>query len=251
MGLIILLLIIGTFGAFVSGLVGIGGSIVIYPLLLFVPPLFGFDISSHTAAGLTASQVFFSTLSGSLSQRKNPDLDKSIIIPMGIGILIGSAAGAYSATLFNESLINIVYTILAIIAIILMFVKVKPDQEKDQYNMIFLIIAALIIGYVSGIAGAGGAFIIIPVLLAIFKVPFRKVIASSIVIAFISSIGTFFTKSIAGDVDFGLMIPLVISSIIFAPIGTNVSKMTDQKVLRIILAVMISAAAVKMLFEIF
>lgn len=56
--LILILSLIGAFGAFISGLVGIGGAIVIYPMVLFIPPLFGYEISPGIASGLTATQVF-------------------------------------------------------------------------------------------------------------------------------------------------------------------------------------------------
>ncbi|TDM02273.1 sulfite exporter TauE/SafE family protein [Macrococcus carouselicus] len=249
--LIILLLVIGAVGAFVSGLVGIGGAIIIFPMLLFIPPLFGIEtITPHLASGLTAAQVFFSTLSGSISQHHNPAVNRRLIIPMGSGILVGSLAGAYSASLFDASIINIVYTGLAILAVMLMFVKVRPEHTKEHFNPVLLFITAVMIGVLSGIVGAGGAFIIVPVLLALFKAPFRSVVASSIFIAFISSIGTFIMKSVTGDVDFMLMIPLVVTSLIMAPIGTKVSKATNQSVLRYILAALIAAAAVKMLLEI-
>ncbi|WBF52430.1 sulfite exporter TauE/SafE family protein [Macrococcoides canis] len=247
--LILILSLIGAFGAFISGLVGIGGAIVIYPMLLFIPPVFGYTITPEIASGLTAAQVFFSTMSGSMSQRNNPDLNKGIIVPMGSGILLGSLIGAYSASIFDASLINIVYTFLAILAVFLMFVKVKPENEHTTFNKIALFITALAIGILSGIVGAGGAFIIVPVLLAIFKAPFRSVVASSIVIAFISSIGTFIMKSMTGQIDFIMMIPLVIASLLFAPIGTKVSKKTNQQLLRVILALLIALAAIKMIIN--
>ncbi len=69
---IVIMLLIGVFGGFISGLVGVGGAIIIYPAILLLPPLFGAPAySAYIASGLTSSQVFFSTLSGSLKARKN------------------------------------------------------------------------------------------------------------------------------------------------------------------------------------
>lgn len=65
---IVIMLLIGVFGGFISGLVGVGGAIIIYPAILLLPPLFG--APAYIASGLTSSQVFFSTLSGSLKARK-------------------------------------------------------------------------------------------------------------------------------------------------------------------------------------
>lgn len=76
---IIIMLLIGVFGGFISGLVGIGGAIIIYPAILLLPPLFGAPAySAYIASGLTSSQVFFSTLSGSLKARKT-----RILTPVG------------------------------------------------------------------------------------------------------------------------------------------------------------------------
>ena len=69
-----------------------------------------------------------------------------------------------------------------------MFIKVAPSTSHIKFNRLLLITIGGIIGLVSGIVGAGGAFIIIPVLLVIFKLPMNTVVTNSIVIAFISSI---------------------------------------------------------------
>lgn len=69
---IILLFAIGVGGGFISGLVGIGGAIIIYPAILLISPLFGFSsMSPYLASGLTSAQVFFSTLSGAFLQKRN------------------------------------------------------------------------------------------------------------------------------------------------------------------------------------
>lgn len=81
---IIVMLIVGIGGGFISGMVGIGGSIIIYPAILLLPPLFGApSYSTYIASGLTSSQVFFSTLSGSLRARKEPDFSPQLVINMG------------------------------------------------------------------------------------------------------------------------------------------------------------------------
>lgn len=131
-----------------------------------------------------------------------------------------------------------------------MFIKVNPNDTNAKYNKIALFIIAALIGILSGIVGAGGAFLIVPILLTFFKVPFRVVVANSIIVAFVSSLGTFFTKFITGSVDIEHALPLIIASLIFAPLGTKVSKKTNQTVLRYILTALIIIAAIKMIIDI-
>ena len=178
---IIVMLVIGILGGFISGLVGIGGAIVIYPALLLLPPLFGLPTySAYIASGLTSSQVFFSTLSGSLNAYKNKNFSRTLILNMGSGMVIGSMLGAILANLINVQFVNTVYIIIALLALILMFIKVTPSTSHIKFNRLLLITIGGIIGLVSGIVGAGGAFIIIPVLLVIFKLPMNMVVTNSI-----------------------------------------------------------------------
>ncbi|WP_165850738.1 TSUP family transporter, partial [Bacillus velezensis] len=98
MTIILVMLFIGAFGGFISCLVGIGGAIIIYPILLFIPPLLGLpEYSAYVASGLTAVQVFFSTLSGSIKAATRPDFTPSLVLQMGVGMIIGSTVGAICA----------------------------------------------------------------------------------------------------------------------------------------------------------
>ena len=60
---IITIFLIGFIGSYISGMVGIGGSIIKYPMLLYIPPLFGLAaFTAHEVSGISAVQVFFATI---------------------------------------------------------------------------------------------------------------------------------------------------------------------------------------------
>ena len=62
---IITIFLIGFVGSYVSGMLGIGGSIIKYPMLLYIPPLLGFAaFSAHEVSGISAVQVFLPLLLG-------------------------------------------------------------------------------------------------------------------------------------------------------------------------------------------
>ena len=67
---VIMMLLIGVFGGFISGLVGIGGAIIIYPAILLLPPLFCSCIQCIHRFRTYFQSSLFSTLSGSLKARK-------------------------------------------------------------------------------------------------------------------------------------------------------------------------------------
>ena len=212
-------------------------------------------LSPHEVSGINAVQVFFSTLSGVWAYRKGDYLNKELIIYMGASILLGGLLGSFSSNLLPEKVINIVYAMLATIAVILMLLP-KPAERSDSelksvtFNKPLASILAFIVGVAGGIVGAAGAFILVPIMIVILKIPTRMTIATSLAITFISSIGTTIGKISTGQV---LVIPaiiMVIASVIGSPLGVATGKRMNTKILQWILAVLILASAVKIWLEI-
>ncbi|WP_144463497.1 sulfite exporter TauE/SafE family protein [Siminovitchia fortis] len=252
---IIVIFLIGFIGSYVSGMLGIGGSIIKYPMLLYIPPLFGLAaFSAHEVSGISAVQVFFATIGGVWAYRKGGYLNKTLIGYMGISILIGSFIGGYGSRLMSEGGINLIYRILALIAAVMMFVPKKgtDDIPFDQvgFNKWLAALLAFIVGLGAGIVGAAGAFLLVPIMLVVLKIPTRMTIASSLAITFISSIGTTVGKLTTGQVDYYPALIMIVASLIASPLGAMAGKKMNTKILQIILAILIFATAVKIWFDI-
>ncbi|MFD0962245.1 sulfite exporter TauE/SafE family protein [Paenibacillus chungangensis] len=246
---------IGFVGSLISGMVGIGGSIIKYPMLLYIPPALGFiAFSAQEVSAISAVQVFFATLAGMFAFRKGGYINKALVVSMGIAIVIGSFIGGYGSKYLPNDAINLTYAILALIAEVMMFLPKKGDEAADftklQFNKPLAAIVATIIGVLSGIVGAAGAFITVPVMLVILKIPTRVAIASSLAITFISSIGSTAGKLMGGHM---LLIPsivMVVASTIASPIGAKISKKLNTKVLQWILAALIIGTVIKIWMDI-
>jgi uncharacterized membrane protein YfcA len=246
----IVIFLIGFIGSFISGMVGIGGAIINYPMLLYLPPLFGLAaFSAHEVSGIVAVQVFFATIGGLWAYRKGGYLNKTLILYMGGSILIGSFIGGYGSKAMTESGINLVYGILAALAAIMMFIPKKgiDDIRLDQvtFDKWFAALLALIVGIGAGIVGAGGAFLLVPIMLVVLKIPTRMTIASSLAITFISSIGSTIGKITTGQVELTPAFIMVIASLLASPLGAKTGQRMNTKILQVILAVLILATTVK------
>ncbi|WP_281215614.1 sulfite exporter TauE/SafE family protein [Bacillus altitudinis] len=246
----ITLFIIGFIGSFLSGMVGIGGSVINYPMLLYIPPLVGvMALSAHEVSGIGAIQVLFSTLGGVLAYRKSGFLHHPLILYMGSSILAGSLLGSYLSHFLPDKGINVVYGLLAIVAVILMLVPKKGQRaevdEEVTFHKRLAAGIAFVIGSVSGVLGAGGAFILVPVMLSILKIPVRMTIASSLAITFLSAIGASAGKVLTGQVMFMPALVLMAASLIAAPIGAKIGQKINAVYLQWALAVMITATAIK------
>ncbi|MGM0878659.1 MAG: sulfite exporter TauE/SafE family protein [Bacillota bacterium] len=254
-GFIAAIFLIGLIGSFISGMLGIGGSIINFPMLLYIPSVLGIaQFTAHEVSGITAIQVFFATIGGVIAYRKGGFLNKELIAYMGVSILIGSFIGGFGSTHMPESGINIVYGILALIAVVMMFIPKKglDDRFSGQikFNKWLAALLALIVGIGAGIVGAGGAFLLVPIMLTVLKIPTRMTIASSLAITLISSIGAIAGKVSTGQVEFLPSLIMVVASLIASPLGAMAGKKLNTKALQVILALLISATAVNIWIDI-
>ncbi len=242
--------LIGFVGSFVSGLVGVGGSIIKYPMLLYIPPLLGLTaFTAHEVSGISAIQVFFASIAGVWAYRKGGFLNRDLIIYMGSAILIGSLIGSLGSSALSENTVNIVYGTLAVIAAVMMFIPKKKVDDKLMHEVTFnkplAAGLALIVGVGSGIVGAAGGFLLVPIMLTVLHIPTRMTIASSLAVTFISSIGGTIGKIATGQIEYASAAVMIVASIIAAPLGAKVSGKLNTKVLQMILAVLILATAIK------
>lgn len=255
MTFLVVIFLIGFIGSFISGMLGIGGSIIKYPMLLYIPPLFGIvAFTAHEVSGISAVQVFFASIAGVWAYRKSGFINKALVIYMGGSILIGSLFGSYGSQFLSENGVNIVYGVLALMAAIMMFIpkKTVEDQPMDQitFNKTIAVTLAFIIGIGSGIVGAAGGFLLVPIMLVVLNIPTRMTIATSLAITFISSIGATIGKVATGQVDYMPAVIMIIASVIAAPLGAKVGVKVNTKILKNILAILILATAIKIWMDI-
>lgn len=252
---IIVVFAIGFIGSFLSGMLGVGGSIIIYPMLLYIPPLFGLvAFTAHEVSGISAVQVLFASIAGVWAYRKGGYLNKQLILYMGGAILIGSLVGSYGSSFLSEQTVNIVYGILAAIAALMMFVQKKRIDDKPlsevTFNKLLAVILALIVGIASGIVGAAGGFLLVPIMLTVLHIPTRMTIATSLAVTFISSIGGSIGKLVTGQVDYWPALIMIVASLLAAPLGAKTGKKMNTRILQVILALMIAGTAVKIWLDI-
>lgn len=258
---LVVMIFIGIIGSFFSGLLGIGGAIINFPLLLYVPSWFGLEaLTSKEVASISMLQVFFASLSGMITNRMSSRggesyFHKPLVIQMGISTLVGSLIGSLSSMLMTSGTINVIYGFLAVIAVLLMIVPTRATMENRSvsevtYHSGIAMGAAFIVGGIAGIVGAGGAFILIPIMLTILKIPTRITIASSLAIVFLSAVGGVIGKIASGDIPIWPSLFAVAGSLLGAPIGALISRKMNVRLLRYALALLIAVTAVKIWIDI-
>lgn len=254
--LFLMLLLIGLSVGFLSGLLGIGGGIVMFPLLMYVPPLLGLQtIGIKHITGLTMVQGFFAALTAMLYYHKNALVNKSLVLTLGVSIFLSSLIGALASKMFPDAALLMVFGVLALIAAVMMLIprsygRDELTEEHVEYSKSAAIAIGIVLGFSIGLVGQGGAFILIPTLLYLLKIPLRVALGSTLAIGLFSSSAGFAGKIATGQVPFLMAVPLIVGAVPAARWGSMVGKRTNVQVLRWLLAAIICATAVKVWMDI-
>jgi len=249
-----LLLLIAGLGAatgFFSGLLGIGGGIVMAPLLLYVPPLFSFDpLPMRTVAGLTIVQGLAACISGALTHRRFRFVSDRLVLYMGATIFVAAAIGGAAARFVSNQLLLGVFGLLATAAAILMLVPMRLDYERPDVRDLEIsrsraAVSAAGVGLLGGLVGQGGSFILIPLMTSFVRVPTRIAIGSNLAIVLLATTAAFIGKAVTGQIEWLLAVPLVLTVVPAAHLGGRVSHRVPIIRLRRVLALLIAAAALR------
>jgi uncharacterized membrane protein YfcA len=250
------LLLVGTFVGFLSGLLGIGGGIVMFPLLLYVPPLLGFsEVDVKSITGLTMIQGFFSALTAMFYYHKNALVNKSLVLTLGFSLFLSSLIGALVSKKIPDGPLLMVFGTLALIAAAMMLIPRSYQQDDlTEEHVVFpkatAIVIGIVLGFSIGLVGQGGAFILIPMMLYVLKIPLRVALGSTLAIGLFSSSAGLVGKVATGQVPYLMALPLIAGAIPAARWGSIVGKKTNTKFLRWLLAAIISATAIKVWMDI-
>jgi uncharacterized protein len=249
---------LGFAGAFVSGLVGVGGALVMVPLLYYVPPLLGVGtLDIKDVAGITMAQVLAASAVGAIVHGRTAMVHRPLAVTGGAAMASGALVGAIASRYVSGGAVLMVFALMTSAALPLMLVRPAErnfhvaDGPRRSSRRASAVIWPGVIGLASGLVGAGGAFLLVPVLIAVLRVPVRLAIGTSLAMTGASAALGVLGKVVTAQLPLWPALVVIAGSLTGAPIGAQVSRHVSVGVLRFVLGAIVAVVTIRVWIDLF
>jgi uncharacterized membrane protein YfcA len=263
-----------------SGLFGVGGGFLMTPLLIM------FGIPATVAAATDSNQIVAASTSGTYAHWRVGNVDFKMGLYLLAGGFVGGLIGVQGIKVLNamgnaDFVIKMTYVLMLGIVGAYMFVEslmsmkknkaadTKPAKESGftkflkslpmqthfeksgvTHSVLLPIIFGGFVGILAAVMGVGGGFLMVPVMVYILRMPMHVVVGTSLFQILFNCIEVTFLQAYSNhSVDFILAVLLLIGSTFGAQVGAVFGRKLKGDQLKIILAVIVLAVTVKIVFD--
>jgi uncharacterized membrane protein YfcA len=272
----LVIVLLGGIVGLLTGMIGVGGGFLTTPILIF------YGIPPAVAVASSTTQITGTSISGMLAHRRRRGVDYRMGAVIIVGGLMGALAGGVVFRVLQElgqidTVINLLYVVLLgsigtmmakEAATALDILKPRPGKKKPrrhnpliaslpmrwrfyQSGLYISPLAPLLLGFVAGmltvLLGVGGGFILVPAMIYLLGMSAQVVVGTSLLqILFVTAATTLIHATSTKSVDIVLAGLLLLGSVIGAQLGARLAQKAKPELLRMFLAIIILAVAVRM-----
>ena len=195
------LVVTGVFAGILAGLLGVGGGIVIVPVLFFLFQSFGVAPESAMviATATSLATIVPTSISSIRSHHKKGNVDFDLLKRWAGFILIGVLVGSWLVTRVDGTWLTILFGVIATLSALNMLFRTGKSALFQQLpGKLGQSAMGIIIGFFSSIVGIGGGTISVP-LLTLYNYPAHKAVCTAAAIGLIISLPGAFTMLVLGE----------------------------------------------------
>ncbi|HEY9120873.1 MAG TPA: sulfite exporter TauE/SafE family protein [Marinobacter sp.] len=255
-----LYLALGALAGTMAGLFGIGGGLVIVPVLIFSFGLQGIstEITAHLAVGTSLATIVFTSMSSIRSHHLHQAIRWEVFRPMTFGIVVGAMLGAWTASMLSGDALELIIGVFVIVVALKMLLQVNPKPGRDVPGPAGLGSAGAGIGWASALFGIGGGTLTVP-FLSWCNVRMQQAVGTSAacglpiaVAGALTNIGTGWQNPQLPDLSVGFIylpafLGIVLTSVLFARVGANLAHRLDAALLKKIFAMVLIVVGIRFL----
>lgn len=268
---VLILLSIGLAAGTVGSLIGLGGGIIIVPMLLNIDRfLTAFStVPIHVAVGTSLVTIVFSSLSSTLAYHKQKRIDFKSGLLFLIGSVPGSLLGTYLNSLLNTERFTLFFGILLVCISFFLFVSTKLNKKAKEihkgvirtytndegeaytysYSLPFAIALSTLIGLISGLFGIGGGIMLVPMMAFLFGFPPQLAVATSMFVVMFTTLGSSISYVAIGSVNFYYALLLIPGAWFGGKLGSFINQKLKTETIGLLLRLVVLFYGIKLMIE--
>ena len=240
------LILLGFAAGVLSSIIGLGGGIIVVPVLTF----FGFPPT------LAASNSLFATLSNAaastISYSRQKRIEFSLGIKLGLLSIPGTVVGAMVSSDVTPGVFKVLFGLVLVASATYIFLRKKMKGGKKStpwQTMAFATGVSFFAGLVSSFFGIGGGIVFVPLMVAGMGIAMKRAAPTSQMILLFASFSGVVTHSLLGHPDFLQAGLLAAGSFVGGMVGARISLEIRERPLQVLASVVMLAAAAKLFFD--
>ncbi len=255
-------LLLGGFAGFMAGLLGVGGGLIIVPIMLWLLNALGIaDNTQHIAVATSLAVMVFTNLSSAMAQHRKKVVLWPLVWKFAPWMVVGTLLGSGIAQYLPNKGMQIFFVVFALVIAIQTILNFKPKGSRSLPGNLGLSISGSLIGCVSSWVGIGGASLSIPFMLYC-NVPMINAVGTSSALGWPIAVSGAIGYVISGwqytDISHGMlgyvflpaMMALALGTVTCAPLGVKVAHKLPARTLKLIFSALLIIMASQMLYEI-
>jgi uncharacterized membrane protein YfcA len=256
------LLLLGSVTGFLAGLLGIGGGMLMVPFMSFILTAKGYpaDYTVKMAVATSLATICFTSMSSVRAHHRRGAVLWPIVRLLAPGILLGSLVGAQLAVALPGRVLGILFAVFVAFSATQMFLDRKPKPSRTLPGRVGTFGMGWVIGMLSSLVGAGGAFVSVP-FMTWCNVKIHDAVGTSAALGFpIALAGTLgyiwagqgMPEMPPGSIGYLYLPGLIVvslASMCTAPLGARTAHRMDIRPLKKVFAVVLYVLAAYFLFR--
>lgn len=254
---------LGLVAGFVAGLLGVGGGLIIVPVLVFIfaAQHFPEQYVVHLALGTALASIIFTSISSFRAHHAHGAVNWKVWREISPGIVVGTLLGTVLAAYLSANLLKIFFVGFVFYAGTQMLLDIKPKAARELPGLLGMFAVGNVIGAVSSLVGIGGGTLSVP-FMTWCNVKLHQAIGTSaaigLPIAIAGTVGYIangwrvqqaLPAHSLGFVYLPALAAIVAASMLMAPLGARLAHRLPVKKLKKIFAFLLYALGIRMLFS--
>ena len=237
---------LGFIAGILGSIIGLGGGIIIVPVLTFM----GFSPTLAVSNSLFA--VFSNSVGSTVAYAKQKRVEFSLGWKLGLMAVPGTILGAFISSDLSSEIFKVLFALVLISSASYIFLKRKIEETSVDISRLLLVFSAgasFFAGIISSLFGIGGGLIFVPLMVVALGISMKRAAPTAQFILMFASFSGLIVHSMLGHPDYYQALLLSIGAFAGGILGARLSLEIKENKLKIIVVIVLIAAAIKLIID--